>query len=108
MNQQIKTTIFNFSGLLVLSGTILYLTKWVYAPYLFAFGAAGIALSYMTAPYQELDFRRKRLHRFNIIAGILMLAASALMFKHRTEWILCLSIAAFLQAYTAFVTPKKK
>jgi hypothetical protein len=108
MNKQIRTTIFNFSGLLVLSGTILYLTKWIYAPYLFAFGAAGIAFTYLTSPYQILDFRRRRLHRFNIIAGILMLVASAFMFKNRTEWILCLSIAAFLQAYTAFVTPKEK
>jgi hypothetical protein len=45
---------------------------------------------------------------FIIFAGILMLASSAFMFKHRTEWILCLSIAALLQVYTAFVTPKEK
>lgn len=108
MNKQIRTTIYNFSEILVLTGTILYLTQWIYAPYVFAFGSAGICLSYLTAPYQVLDFRRRRLHRFNIFAGILMLASSAFMFKHRTEWILCLSIAALLQVYTAFVTPKEK
>lgn len=106
MNRPIKTIIYNFSGLLVIAGAVLYLTQWLYAPYLFALGAAGIAIVYLTSPYKELDFRRRRLHRFNIVAGILMIIASALMFKHRTEWILCLSIAAFLQLYTAFVAPK--
>lgn len=108
MNQQTRVTVYNFSAILILISTVLFLTKWLYAPYLFALGTAGIAVCYLTAPYKELDFRRRRLHRFNIIAGILMILASAFMFKNRTEWILCLSISAMLQLYTAFVTPKNK
>ncbi|WP_106829545.1 hypothetical protein [Parabacteroides pacaensis] len=108
MNSPIKTIIFNFSALLVVIGAVLYLTQWLYAPYLFALGTAGVAIVYFTLPYQQLDFRRRRLHRFNIFAAILMIVASALMFKHRTEWVLCLTIAALLQLYTAFVTPKDK
>lgn len=106
MNPQTRVTVYNFSAILVLASTVLFLTKWMYAPYLFALGTAGIAVCYLTAPYKQLDFRRRRLHRFNIIAGILMILASAFMFKNRTEWILCLSISAMLQLYTAFVTPK--
>lgn len=106
MNQQVRTSIYNFSAILVVISAALYLTQWIYAPYLFALGTAGVTISYLTTPYRQLDFRRRRLHRLNIIAGVLMIAASSLMFKHRTEWILCLSIAAFLQLYTAFVTPK--
>lgn len=108
MNPQVRTTLFGFSGILVLISSALYLTQWFYAPYLYALGTAGIAVSYLTTPYRSLDFRRRRLHRFNVFAGILMVASSALMFKHRTEWILCLSLAAMLQVYTAFVTPKEK
>lgn len=107
MNPSVKTSIYNFSGILVILGAILYLTQWMYAPYLFALGTAGIAIVYLTTPYRELDFRRRRLHRFNVFAGILMIVSSALMFRNRTEWIVCLFIAAVLQLYTAFVTPKK-
>lgn len=107
MNQPIKVIIYNFSALLVMAGAVLFLSRWMYAPYLFALGTAGIAIVNLTAPYKSLDFRRRRLHRFNILASILMIIASAFMFKGRTEWILCLSIAAMLQLYTAFVTPKK-
>ena len=56
---------------------------------------------------KELDFRRRRLHRFNVFAGLLMIVSSGFMFNNRTEWILCLSVAAILQVYTAFVTPKE-
>lgn len=108
MNQHVRTSIYNFSAIMVVISAALYLTHWIYAPYLFALGTAGVTISYLTTPYRQLDFRRRRLHRLNIIAGVLMIAASSLMFKHRTEWILCLSIAAFLQLYTAFVTPKDK
>lgn len=93
---------------MVLSGAILYLTQWFLAPYLFAVGAAGIAVSYLTLPVKDLEFRERRLHRFNIFASLLMIFASGLMFSGQKEWVLCLTIAAILQLYTAFVsTPDK-
>lgn len=107
MNQKVRTILFNIAAVLVLAGAALYLTQWVLAPYLFAVGAAGIAVSYLTLPVRDLDFRRRRLHRFNVFAGLLMIVASGLMFSHRTEWVLCLTISAILQVYTAFVTPKE-
>lgn len=107
MNQKVRTILFNIAAVLVLAGAALYLTQWMLAPYLFAVGAAGIAVSYLTLPVRDLDFRRRRLHRFNVFAGLLMIVASGLMFSHRTEWVLCLTISAILQVYTAFVTPKE-
>ena len=85
MNQQIRSIIFGVAGLLVLAG----------------------AVCYLTLPVKDLDFRRRRLHRFNVFAGLLMIVSSGFMFNNRTEWILCLSVAAILQVYTAFVTPKE-
>lgn len=107
MNPQTRTILFNFSGLCLLAGTILYITGWMYAPYLFAVGAAGIAVSHLTVPLKGLDVRRRRLHRFNVFAGLLMVFASGLMFSNQSEWIICLSIAAVLQLYTAFVMPRE-
>lgn len=108
MNQSIRAIIFNISGLLVLAGAVLYLTHWEYAPYFFAVGSAGVAVCYLTVSVKEMGFRQRRLHRSNVIAGMLMIFASGLMFKDRTEWVLCLTIAAILQVYTAFVIPKEK
>ena len=108
MNSQIRSFVFTFSGVLVLAGAVLYISQWVYAPYLFAVGAAGITVCYMTAPYKQLDFRMRRLHRFNVLAGIAMIVASMFMFRQRMEWVACLLIAALFQLYTSFVKPKDK
>ena len=87
MNEKARTIVFNISALLLL---------------------AGIAVSYLTMPTKDMDFRRRRLHRYNIFAGLLCIFASALMFSGRKEWVICLTISALLQLYTAFVAPKKE
>jgi hypothetical protein len=107
MNQTIRTLLFQCSGLFLLAGAALYLTKLGAAPYLFAAGAAGIAVCHLTAPVKHLGTRQRRLQMFNVIAGLLMVVASVYMFKGRNEWILCLTIAAILQLYATFVSPGK-
>ena len=106
--KKIRTILFVVSACLVLAGVALYLTQWTVAPYLFAVGAAGIAVNYLTTPVGDLDFRGRRLHRFNVMAGFLMVVASGFQFNGRKEWVICLLIAAILQLYTAFVSPKKE
>ena len=106
MNQQIRNYFFMFSGILVLAGAVTYITNWIYAPYLFAFGSAGIAISFITTPYKNLGFRRRRLHRINVLASVSMVASSTLMFQGRMEWVVFLLIAALLLLYTSFVNPR--
>lgn len=106
--KKIRTILFVASACLVLAGAALYLTQWTVAPYLFAVGASGIAVNYLTTPVGDLDFRSRRLHRFNVMAGFLMVVASGFQFNGRKEWVICLLIAAILQLYTAFVSPKKE
>ena len=108
MNEKARTIVFNISALLLLAGAGLYLALPVAAPYLFAVGAAGYNSLLPDNAYQDMDFRRRRLHRYNIFAGLLCIFASALMFSGRKEWMICLTISALLQLYTAFVTPKKR
>jgi hypothetical protein len=107
MNQPVRTLIFNFSGFFLLIGAVLYLTELAFAPWLFAFGAAGIAVCHLTAPVKHLSFRLRRLQTFNVIAGLLMVVSSVFMFKRQNEWILCLTIAAILQLYTVFIVKKE-
>ena len=106
--KKIRTILFVVSACLVLAGAALYLTQWTVAPYLFAVGAAGIAVNYLTTPVGDWDFRGRRLHRFNVMAGFLMVVASGFQFNGRKEWVICLLIAAILQLYTAFASPKKE
>lgn len=108
MNEKVKVILFNIAALLLLGGALLNLKFPDVAPYLFAVGAAGIAVYHLTTSTKDMDFRTKRLHRYNIMAGLLGIFASGLMFNQQKEWIICLTIAAILQLYTAFVTPKKK
>lgn len=103
MNQQVRSCVFALSYIVLLLGAVLYVFQGWVAPYLFAVGAAGVTVCYMSVPVVGLDLRHKRLHRFNVISGILMICASGFMFKERSEWILLLTIAAIFQVYTAFV-----
>ena len=108
MSDKVKFFLFIVSAILILVGAILHVSSPTIASYIFAVGAAGVAVYYFTIPVKDMDFRSRRLHRFNIFAGLLCIASSALMFAHRKEWIICLTIAAIFQLYSAFVTPKKK
>jgi len=108
MNQQTRSFLFGISGLLLLTGAVLHFVELYFAPYLFAFGAAGIAISYLTLPAKNMDFRQRRLHKYNIVASLLMIFASGLMFSGHKEWVICLTIAAILQIYTAFTSTAKK
>ena len=103
-----RTYLFIFSGLLVLVGSSLYLSRWGYAPYLFSTGAAGVTLYYLTMPWKTSDYRIRRLQRINILAGIAMVIASVFMFKHQMAWVACLLISALLQLYTSFVMKDKE
>ena len=107
MSSSLRSILFSRANVCLLLGAVLYLSKTAVAPYLFAVGAAGILVCHLTLPTDGMQFRQKRLHRFNILAGVLMVVASALMFKGKTEWVLLLSIAAIFQLYAAFVGGKK-
>lgn len=107
MGTKIRHAIFYIAYTLVLLGAALYLTRWEIAPYLFAVGAAGITVSYLSVRTEQMNFRQKRLHRFNVLAGILMVVASGFMFRQGTEWILFLTLAAVFQTYAAFASSSK-
>ncbi|MDR0836215.1 MAG: hypothetical protein LBN11_06540 [Tannerella sp.] len=103
-----KNYFFILSGILLLIGAITFLTRWYYAPYVYAFGAAGVAISFMTTQYQGLNFRERRLHRINVIATVMILVSSFFMFRSNTGWVVFLLIAALLMLYTSSINTAKK
>ena len=102
-----RNYLFILSCVLTLAGAILYATHRAQSPYLFAAGAAGLTVCFITAPYKRLGFRRRRLHRINVLAGVSMIVASVFMFRERMEWAVFLFIAALLLVYTSFVSPRR-
>ena len=50
----------------------------------------------------------RRLRRQQILGAVLLVFTGVLMFvTHNNEWILCLTIAAILELYTAFRIPNE-
>jgi hypothetical protein len=106
MNQQIRKYVFLLSAAFVLGGAALFISKWIYAAYVFAVGAAGVTVCFLTSPYEGLSIRRRRLHRLNVISGILIIVSSIFMFRGRKEWVIFLLIAALFLVYTSSVNPR--
>ena len=89
------------AGLLLL-GAVLQITRWDFAPFIYTVGAVMFGyVQVMGNRYDGKSFIVKRLRRQQIFAGVLMFT------MNRNEWIVCLSIAAILELYTAFRIPQE-
>ena len=76
-------------AVLLLAGAVLQITRWELAPYLYTLGAV-------------------MLRRQQIFGAVALVFTGVLMFTmKRNEWIVCLSIAAVLELYTAFRIPQE-
>lgn len=106
MNDKIQNIIFILSATAVVIAAAIYPLHWFYTPYIFAVGAAGVAIARLSRRYKGDNLRLKRLYKMETISALLLVAASYFMFKERNEWLLILTIAAILQLYAAFVIPK--
>ncbi len=108
MSPAFKNYLFYISAILLLLSAALYLTHWPFIPYIYAVAGAGIAIVYLTTPYEGNNLRLKRLHFMKIAAGLLLPVSSYFMFKGKNEWFVCLTISAILQLYTVFVKEKEE
>ena len=96
-------------ALLVLVGAMLQITRWELSPYIYTVGAVLFAyVQVMMGRYDGKNLIICRLRRQQIIGAILLVFAGVLMFtSKRNEWIVCLTIAAVLQLYTAYRIPSE-
>lgn len=108
MKQQFNNYIFYISAIAVLLAAAIHPLHWFYAPYIFAVGAAGMAITRLSRRYEGSNLRLKRLYRMESISALLIVVSSYFMFQQKNEWILFLGIAAFLQLYAAFLIPRIK
>lgn len=95
-------------AVLLLAGAVLQITRWELAPYLYTLGA--VMFGYVQVMGNRYDGRNLSSSvcvdsRFRAVA---LVFTGVLMFTmKRNEWIVCLSIAAVLELYTAFRIPQE-
>lgn len=109
MNNTIKDIIFKTSALLVLVGAVLPLfikASWV--PYIFAVGAAGMSVVKLVTPYRGKNTRLRRLVLIDLLATLMLLFVSFLMFRGGNDWVVLLAISVALQLYTSFLIPQQE
>ena len=93
-------------AVLLLAGAMLQITRWDVSPYIYTLGALMFSYVQVMSRYEGQNLIIRRLRRQQIMGAMLLVFAGVLMFVTRhNEWILCLSIAAFIQLYTAFRIP---
>ena len=95
-------------AVLLLVGAMLQITRWELAPVLYTIGAVLFAYVQVMSRYEGKNLIVRRLRRQQILASVLLVFAGVLMFVTRhNEWVLCLTIAAILELYTAFRIPSE-
>ena len=96
--------LFTVGALMVLFGAAVYITGWEPAPYVYTIGATMVALAQINSPSNV-----KRLRRQQIFGALLLVLTGAFMFfTYGNEWIVCLTVAAILELYTAIRIPQEE
>ncbi len=104
--RNMKNILFRLSGLLILFSALLYLFEPVIAPWVMAISVILFTVVTLTTPYSGKSIRGKRLFNFQVLACLLMIVGTYLMFKHQNEWALFMIIGALLLLYSAIMIPK--
>ena len=95
-------------AVLLLVGAMLQITRWELSPIFYTIGAVMFAYVQVMSRYEGKNLIVRRLRRQQILGAVLLVFAGVLMFvtKHN-EWVLCLTVAAILELYTAFRIPSE-
>ncbi len=96
------------SAVMVLIGAALQITRWEFSPYIYFLGAFLFAYTQVMDRYEGKNLIIRRLRRQQILGAALLVFAGVLMLvTHNNEWILCITIAAIIELYTAFRIPNE-
>ena len=96
-------------AVMALTGAAVYITGWALAPYVYTVGAALFALAQINTPARVQNAIVRRLRRQQIFGAIvLVLTGFIMLFMHRNEWIVSLTIAAVLELYTSIRIPQEE
>lgn len=107
--KQLIPALFAVGAVMALIGAAVFITGWVYAPYIYTIGAGFVALAQVNTPLRAKSKTLRRLRIQQIFGPLALILTGAFMFTTRgNEWIACLTIAAILELYTAFRIPQEE
>ncbi len=107
--KQLVPALFTAGAIMALTGAAVFITGWIYAPYIYTIGAGFIALAQVNTPVKGKSKILKRLRIQQIFGALALILTGAFMFTTRgNEWIACLTVAAVLELYTAFRIPQEE
>lgn len=106
--KSITSGLFVVGALMLLFGAVVYITGWLYAPYIYTIGATMVALAQFNSPLEKTSVTLKRLRRQQLFGALLLILTGAFMLTtHGNEWIVCMTIAAILELYTSIRIPQE-
>ena len=107
--KQLVPALFGVGAVMALTGAAVFITGWIYEPYIYTIGARFIALAHENTPVKGKSKTLNRLRVQQIFGALALILTGAFMFTTRgNEWIACLTIAAILELYTAFRIPQEE
>lgn len=107
MKYNTKSILYKVSALLILVFILAYSFIPAVAVWGMVVSVSLFSAITLTTPYPGKSIRGKRLFSFQVIACLLMLVATFLMYKERNEWPVLLLISAVLFFYSSIVLPKE-
>ncbi|MCC8145578.1 MAG: hypothetical protein LIO93_03890 [Bacteroidales bacterium] len=108
MSPKFKEYLLFICGILLIVSAVLYSFDWDFIPYIYAVSGAGVAVVFLTSPYDGENKRLKRLNIQQAIAALLLPVSSFFMFKGMNEWFICLLVSGILQTYIIFVRDQEE
>lgn len=106
--KSIISALFVVGAVMLLFGAAVYITGWIYAPYLYTIGATMVALAQFNSPMEKTSATLKRLRRQQLFGAFLLIFTGAFMITtNGNEWIVCMTIAAILELYTSIRIPQE-
>ncbi|MDL2213144.1 hypothetical protein LJC72_07365 [Bacteroides sp. OttesenSCG-928-D19] len=108
--KQLLPALYVVGAVMALVGAAVFITGWLYAPYIYTIGATLFALAQINTPYRGSNKNIKRLYRQQMFGALALVLAGALMFfpYQKNGWIVVLTIGALIELYTAFRIPQEE
>jgi len=103
----IKDILQRISGIFILLAALLYLFLPAVAPWILAPSVALFSVIMASRPYPGKSIRGKRLFNMQLFACMLMIVATYLMFRQKTEWVLAMICGSVFLFYAAMILPKE-
>lgn len=86
--KQLVPALFGVGAVMALTGAAVFITGWIYAPYIYTIGAGFIALAQVNTPVKGKSKTLKRLRVQQIFGALALILTGAFMFTTRgNEWL---------------------